>query len=857
MTFLSLSRSLRLPLGVLVAGGLLGVAPAVHAQSTMNDPRVGLKAGLYDAGVAARGLELVAHRNKPDSLRPNDPGGLTYANSDLAFGGHYVYQGNFSGIQIWDVANPLQPVLTDTDMCFTEQGDVSVYGHLLFVSAESPASRLDCGTGGIQDTVSKARMIGVRIFDISDPRNPKQVADVQTCRGSHTHTLVQDPKDKNDIYVYVSGLARVRSESEMAGCATGGGMSDPSSAYFRIEIIKVPLAHPDEAKIVSTARVFDSLTKAPAHGVAYADTANGGGRRGRGGRGFRLPMPKNASPADSARIENLFTQLLANRTDTALSREYSDSLKQMGVNIQLGRGGRGAAPAGMGGPNQCHDITVYPAAGLAGGACAGYGLLLNIKDPEHPVRLQAVADSNFSFWHSATFNNDATTLIFTDEWGGGTQAKCRETDPIDWGADAIFKLSNNHLTPKGYFKMPAAQTTEENCVAHNGGLVPVPGRDILVQGWYQGGISMYDFTDPAHPREIAYFDRGPIDSTRLVLGGYWCGYYYNGYIYGSEIARGFDVFKLTPTADLTQNEIDAAALVHFDQYNPQDQPKLDVAGGIPGGPGVRRPAGARQRAVDRPDRRGADGPELGRKDEGDRAQEGARHAGVVAQRRSPDHERRQAGPSVAGCGDADSVDVRRSSCVDRGAGQARHASARPFKSRRPGRRRLRALGPHRQRSRQHPDRHRIARQAAAGAVVLGPGGRIGHGFDASDGGEIEQAAPGKPDTEMLTRLQESRGRERRREEHRQPPPAGHAEPEQSAQHQNGRGERHPADGTAERDFRGTDVADSGDVRALIGVLHDPFRCRVPAPSRSSGKVLSRGGGGLPKANPLPIHPVVP
>ncbi len=585
MTFPSFSRSLRLVTGVLVAGGLLGVAPAAHAQSTMNDPRVGLKAGLYDAGVAAKGLELVAHRNKPDSLHPDDPGGLTYANSDLAFGGHYVYQGNFSGFQIWDVANPLQPVLTDTDMCFTEQGDVSVYDHLLFVSAESTGSRLDCGTQGVQDTVSKERMIGVRIFDISDPRHPKQVADVQTCRGSHTHTLVQDPKDKNDIYVYVSGLARVRSESEMAGCETGGGMSDPNSAYFRIEIIKVPLAHPEQARIVSTARVFDSLTRAPAHGVAYADTANGGGRRGRGGRGggrgFRVPMPPNASPADSARIESLFAQLIAHRTDTTLSREYSDSLKQMGVNIQIGRGGRGAAPAGMGGPNQCHDITVYPYAGLAGGACSGYGLLLNIKNPEHPVRLQAVADSNFSFWHSATFNNDASTLIFTDEWGGGTQAKCRATDPIDWGADAIFKLSDDHLTPKGYFKMPAAQTTEENCVAHNGGLVPVPGRDILVQGWYQGGVSMYDFTDPAHPKELAYYDRGPIDSTQLVLGGYWCAYYYNGYIYGSEIARGFDVFKLTPTADLTQNEIDAAALVHFDQYNPQDQPHLTWPAAFP------------------------------------------------------------------------------------------------------------------------------------------------------------------------------------------------------------------------------------------------------------------------------------
>ncbi len=188
----------------------------------------------------------------------------------------------------------------------------------------------------------------------------------------------------------------------------------------------------------------------------------------------------------------------------------------MGLNLRLPGGGA------RGGPSQCHDITVYPSAGYAAGACSGYGLLLNIKDPTHPVRLQAVADSNFSFWHSATFTNDASKLLFTDEWGGGTQPKCRATDPIDWGADAIFTLTDNTLTHTGYYKMPAAQTEEENCVAHNGNLVPVPGRDIMVQGWYQGGVSVFDFTDPAHPKEIAYFDRGPIDSTKLVLGGYWC-----------------------------------------------------------------------------------------------------------------------------------------------------------------------------------------------------------------------------------------------------------------------------------------------------------------------------------------------
>ncbi len=539
---------------------------SANAQSTTSDPRVGLKPGLYDAGVAAKGLQLVAHRNKPDVFHPNEPGGLTYANSDMAFGSHYLYQGNFSGLQVWDIANPLAPTLASADLCFTEQGDVSIYGHLLFVSAESRGSRLDCGTQGIPDSVSSERMIGIRIFDVADPIHPRQVADVQTCRGSHTHTLMPDPTDKGVVYVYVSGLAPVRSRTEMATCETGG-VTDPNSALFRIEVIRVPLAHPEQAQIVSAARVFNDLTAPPTHGVAYADTANGAAVAAARRMLGRFGLPATATAADSLQAARLLAALQLNRDDTTRARILGDSLRQLGITV------RAFGPP-RGGPSQCHDITVYPSAELAGGACSGYGLLLNIKDPLHPVRLQAVADSNFSFWHSATFSNDASKLLFTDEWGGGTQPKCRATDPIEWGADALFTLRNDRLTPAGYFKMPAAQTSTENCVAHNGGLIPVPGRDIMVQGWYQGGLSVFDFTDPAHPKEIAYFDRGPIDASKLVIGGYWAGYYYNGYIYGSEIARGLDVFALTPTADLTQNEIDAAKLVRFDRLNPQSQPKL-------------------------------------------------------------------------------------------------------------------------------------------------------------------------------------------------------------------------------------------------------------------------------------------
>jgi LVIVD repeat-containing protein len=544
----------------------LALATAARAQSDTTDPRAHLKAGLYDAGAASKGLELVAHRNKPDVFKPDAPGGLTYANSDMAFGGHYLYQGNFSGFQIWDISDPTNPTLAHAEVCFTEQGDVSIDGRLLFVSAENTGDRLDCSAKGVQDSVSKERMVGIRIFDVSDPKNPKQVADVQTCRGSHTHTLVPDPTNKGVVYVYVSGLARVRSSSEMPGCV-GTGVGDPNSAMFRIEVIRVPLAHPEQAKIVSSARIFNDLAAAPTHGLAYADTANGAVLRVP--RRYVSQVPATASAADTAHIAHLFSLLFLQHGDSVRSQPYADSLRQAGVKLQLPP--EFFHPTG---PSQCHDITVYPAAGLAGGACSGYGLLLNIKDPVHPVRLQAVSDSNFAFWHSATFSNDASKMIFTDEWGGGTQAKCRASDPIHWGADAIFTNHHDTLTHVGYYKMPSAQSETENCVAHNGSLVPVPGRDIVVQAWYQGGASVVDMTDPTHPKEIAYFDRGPIDSTKLVIGGYWATYYYNGYIYGSEIARGIDVFKLTPTPDLTQNEIDAANLVRFGELNVQEQPKL-------------------------------------------------------------------------------------------------------------------------------------------------------------------------------------------------------------------------------------------------------------------------------------------
>jgi hypothetical protein len=202
------------------------------------------------------------------------------------------------------------------------------------------------------------------------------------------------------------------------------------------------------------------------------------------------------------------------------------------------------------------------------------GLLLDISDPANPKRIDAVADSNFAYWHSATFNNDGTKILFSDEWGGGGAPKCRASDPKEWGADAIFTVENKKMTFKSYYKLPAPQTQFENCVAHNGSLIPIPGRDVMIQAWYQGGISVFDWTDASHPKEIAYFDRGPIDTTKMVGGGAWSAYWYNGAMFTSEIERGLDVTELTPTEYISQNEINAAKTVKFPYFNAQEQPKF-------------------------------------------------------------------------------------------------------------------------------------------------------------------------------------------------------------------------------------------------------------------------------------------
>jgi hypothetical protein len=524
-----------------------------NPRASSDDPRVGLKAGLYDAGEAASGLERMASLSKPPGFSPENnatasaapappPGQpprlqLGSTNSDLAFSGNHLFVGNYNGVNFYDIDNPKQIKLRTSLLCPGGQGDVSVYGHLLFMSAEAVNGRIDCGAQGIplpegyvppppppvEPAASGAtpggrgprtppppsadRFRGVRIFDISDMASPKQVAAVQSCRGSHTHTLVIDPKDKDNVYIYISGTGNVRQAEELAECSGGDPEKNPNTALFRIDIIKVPLAHPELAKIVNSPRIFADAKTGAMNGLWK------GGDHGDG------------------------TQ------KTSLT-------------------------------DKCHDITVYSAIGLAAGACSGNGILLDISNPVNPVRIDAVSDPNYAFWHSANFNNAGTKVLFTDEWGGGGQPRCRATDPMNWGADAIFNLTKGKLTLASYYKMPAPQTEWENCVAHNGSLIPIPGRDILVQAWYQGGVSMVDFTDTAHPIEIGYFDRGPIDGTKRAMGGQWSTYWYNGYIYGSEIARGVDVFKLVPNKFITQNEIDASNQVHFDELNVQNQPKI-------------------------------------------------------------------------------------------------------------------------------------------------------------------------------------------------------------------------------------------------------------------------------------------
>ncbi|MGM0659354.1 MAG: DUF305 domain-containing protein [Pseudomonadota bacterium] len=514
------------------------------------DPRVGLAGGLHDADAVAMNLELLAALPKPDGFfDPENPAGLpleelmaeaegeqdaaldeedarageendedprdeaddedyrspplSFANTDLAFDADVLVAGNYHGFNIYDIGNGADPELLSSVVCPGGQGDVSIVGDLLIMSVEQTRARLDCGLQGTTGEVSDERFLGVRIFDIGNLRMPQQVGAVQTCRGSHTHSVVS--ADDERIVVYNSGLRPVRDEEELEGCIDESRYGDERTALFRIDVIEIPVDDPAAARIVDSPAVFADPEAGTLAGLWM------GGDHGE---------------------------------DTQETNET----------------------------NHCHDITVFPSKNIAAGACSGNGILFDISDPMNPTRIDEVVDESFAYWHSATFNNDATKVIFTDEWGGGSRPRCRASDPMTWGADAIFDIVDGQLEFRGYFKMPAPQSEEENCVAHNGSIIPVPGRDIFVQAWYQGGVSVIDFTDSANPEEIAFFDRGPVFEEELVMGGYWSTYWFDGLIYGTEIARGLDVLALLPSEHLSENEIAAAsATVGGELFNPQQQ----------------------------------------------------------------------------------------------------------------------------------------------------------------------------------------------------------------------------------------------------------------------------------------------
>ncbi|MBT8081722.1 MAG: DUF305 domain-containing protein [Gammaproteobacteria bacterium] len=507
------------------------------AASLSDDPRAGLEPGLADAGTALRNLELVASLPKPPGFvdpenpsemplgagsgdaageetekeKPRVPEGadrrspmLSFSNTDMAFAGDVLVAGNYHGFNVYRLRDDGVPELVSSVVCPGGQGDVSIVGNLLIMSAQETRGRLDCGLQGVSEDVSAERFRGIRIFDISDLERPVQVGAVQTCRGSHTHSVVSGPGDDGKIVVYNSGTSSIREQEEMESCFDESP-GDERTALFRIDVIEIPVDDPSKARIVHSPAVF----------------------------------------AD----------------------------EETGALAGLWRGGdHGEETQETSQTDQCHDITVFPEMNLAAGACSGNGILFDISDPLNPQRIDVVVDTGFAYWHSATFNNDGTKVLFTDEWGGGSRPRCRSFDPLDWGADAIYDIVDGKLEFRSYFKIPAPQVEQENCVAHNGSIVPVPGRDIFVQAWYQGGISVIDFTDSANPVEIAFFDRGPIDAEHLITGGFWSTYWYRGKIYGTEIVRGLDVLALLPSEFLSEQEIAAAALAdQGDVFNPQQQ----------------------------------------------------------------------------------------------------------------------------------------------------------------------------------------------------------------------------------------------------------------------------------------------
>jgi len=544
------------------------LTPIHEVPAPSEDPRVGLSDGLFDAEEAIWNLDML-------STAPPPPDFVGSTNSDLAFYDNYAIQGNYNGFIIWDISDPANPTLTVDFLCPASQSDVSVYENLLFVSGEGLSGRLDCGTEGVDSAVSEERLRGIRIFDISNIQEPEYLTNVQTCRGSHTHSVLKDPNDDENVYIYVSGSATVRPEEELPGCTSAFPDEDPDSPLFRIEVIQVPLDDPASAAIANSPRIFEDLEAPPTRELTAEERRELEEARQQGA--FIGKMMGRERVIRNRMVRDFLEQIVEERggTGEATAADSTELRERLPEFIDAMLQSRGRASQALG-PNQCHDITLFPDIGLAGGACEGYGLLLDITDPLNPQRIDAVADSNFAYWHSATFNNDGSTVLFTDEWGGGGQPKCRAEDPMEWGANAIFSIDDdNKMVFESYYKMPAPQTEQENCVAHNGSMIPIPGRDIMVQSWYQGGISVFDFTDPDKPIEIAFHDRGPVSADEMASGGSWSIYWYNGVLVNSEISRGIDIFQLTPSQYLTENEINASRTVSLNQFNPQGQVQFE------------------------------------------------------------------------------------------------------------------------------------------------------------------------------------------------------------------------------------------------------------------------------------------
>jgi hypothetical protein len=423
--------------------------------------------------------EIVSTRNIRQLANVPKQRGFEGENSlgtDIAFSGDFAFVGNYDGFTVYNIRNPRRPSIVSQVSCPGAQNDVTVSGNLLFLSTDARRSDDTCNSTAATSTTDYWE--GIKVFDVTDPRNPRYVKAVETDCGSHTHTLVPDKAGQVD-YLYVSSYSP---NPQLADC---------QPPHDKISIVEVPKADPAAARIV-------------AEPVLFSDGGNPG------------------TPTTSA-------------------------------------------------TSGCHDITAYPEKDLAAGACMGDGVLLDISDRLAPRVINRVRDDvNFAFWHSATFNNEGTKVVFTDELGGGGAAVCNPAIGPTRGADGIYDITGTgdarQLVFRSYFKIPRAQADTENCVAHNGSLIPVEGRDVMVQAWYQGGISVWDFTDSANPVEIAYWDRGPLSNERLVLGGSWSAYWYNGAIYSSDIQKGLDVLRVTDP------RLGDARSVRIQELNVQTQP---------------------------------------------------------------------------------------------------------------------------------------------------------------------------------------------------------------------------------------------------------------------------------------------